>query len=74
MQTRPYDWFDEKKHRVMFGLEVKHLGRWMTLGVNGRPLLFETEKERDEERASWRRVKSPRLVANDSSADCQGEG
>lgn len=71
MQTKPYDWFDQKKHKCVYGLQVKHLGRWMVVGVKGKPLLFETEEERDEERAKWRRVKNKPCTG---VADCEGEG
>lgn len=70
MQTRPYDWFDVKKHKMMFGLEVKHFGRWMVVGIKGRPLLFETEKEREEERAKCRKLKQNTV---ESSASRSGD-
>lgn len=57
MRTRAYDWFDTKNMQLKYGIEVMFSGKWMCLGMNSRPVLFETEEERDEERAKLRKQK-----------------
>ena len=57
MQTRNHDWLDQKSMKPMYGIQVKHNGRWMNACNNDGPCLYETEVERDAARKQLAAVK-----------------
>ena len=65
MKSRNFDYFNTKTMEVKYGIQVRHGGKWMPCAENGKPLMFDTPEQRDERM---------RLIANESSTDCKGEG
>lgn len=59
MRTKNHDWLDTKTNTPMYGIKIQVGGTWFILrnSNDGTPQLFSTEKERDEKRASLRRLK-----------------
>ena len=58
MKTKKNDWFDEAKNRVLYGFDVFHAGEWKYAAQDGKPCLFETEKERDAKQKEFRKIQS----------------
>jgi len=44
---RKSTWFDTKKVKEVFGIKVKHDGKWLDAGDDKGVLFFDTEQERD---------------------------
>lgn len=60
MRTRAFDWLDTRTNTPKYGIEVFVKGKWMQLYDKEKaiPVLFDSEKERDNERAILRRQKT----------------
>lgn len=58
MITRPTRWIDLKTLKPKFGLEVRLHGKWMGYAENGKPCIYDSEKERDAKRAEVRKIKT----------------
>jgi hypothetical protein len=58
MRTRKFDWLDIRTNTPKYGIEVFVNGKWMQLydKENGVPVLFDSESERDQERATLRAI------------------
>lgn len=50
MQFKRYDWLDVKNVKPIFGIQVRESNKdtWHHLSMNGKPVLYETEEERDK--------------------------
>lgn len=47
---RRHDWLDTKTREAKFGIQAKAVGfevRWLHCAEDGKPLIFDTEAERD---------------------------
>jgi hypothetical protein len=44
---KPTRWFDSELDAEVYGIKVKHRGRWINLGERGEVIFFDTRKERD---------------------------
>lgn len=49
MKARPYNYFNIKTHEIKYGVQAYAFGKWMPVARNGKPLMFDTEAERDAE-------------------------
>jgi len=56
MRTKNYDWLDTSNGKVLYGIQINlGGGKWMNAAENGKPLLFNTENERDIKRSEIRK-------------------
>ena len=44
---RKSTWFNKEKMKEVYGIKIKHEGKWMDAGDNNGILFFDTEQERD---------------------------
>lgn len=60
MKTNPqyqaHDWLDTKANKPKHGIDALVSGRWMHCAENGKPLLYDTEEERDAKLRKLRRA------------------
>lgn len=56
MRTKNYDFLDIDNSKVKYSFKVKHEGTWKNVAENSEPLLFDTEIERDNKRAEYRKM------------------
>jgi len=54
MKTQATQWFNTKTMKPVYGIKVKHEGKWLNAAENGKPLLFDSEEERDRKRKEIR--------------------
>jgi hypothetical protein len=47
MKTRRHDWYDIKSHKPIYGIQVFHKGQWRNVMNEGKPLLYDNEKDRN---------------------------
>lgn len=57
MRTRNHDWFDTSTLTPWYGFQAFYEGEWVNAAEDGKPCLFLTEKERNDKRAEWRKLK-----------------
>lgn len=57
MKTRNHNWFNSKTKQPQFGFQVLVGQRWCHAMEDGKILLFDTEAERDEKKAEFRKMK-----------------
>jgi hypothetical protein len=65
MRTTPCTWFDTKGGGIKHGFMVRVDGKWMHAAENGKPCIYETEKERDKKRAQFRKMKTQPQLSGD---------
>ena len=58
MRTQNCTWFDKKAMKAKHGFMVRVDGVWMHAAINGKPCIYDTEKERDEKRKEFRKMKN----------------
>lgn len=55
MRTREYNWLDMSTRKPLYGIQVLWDGEWLNAAEAGKPLLFDTQAERDAKRAEIRK-------------------
>ena len=57
MRTRNHDFLNRNTFEREFGFQVFDEGEWKNVAEDGVPCIYKTEKERDEKRAQYRKLK-----------------
>lgn len=68
MRTRNHDYLNMHTIEPEFGFQVFDEGEWKNVAEAGVPCIYKTEKERDEKRAQYRKLKPSNAT---SSADAK---
>ena len=58
MRTRATKYLNRHTLKPEYGFQVFHDNKWKSVAENGEPCIYKTEKERDEKRAQYRKLKS----------------
>lgn len=60
IRYRPHPWFDSRAVRKMFGIQARiGNGEWMHMSEDGKPLIYDTEAERDAKIKALRAQRQP---------------
>lgn len=59
MRTRATEYLNRHTLKPEYGFQVFHDNKWTNVAENGEPCIYKTEKERDEKRAQYRKLKPP---------------
>lgn len=57
MRTRAIEYLNRHTLKPEYGFQVFHDNEWKNVAENGEPCIYKTEKERDEKRAQYRKLK-----------------
>ena len=57
MRTRNHDYLNRHTFECEFGFQVFDKGEWKNVAEDGVPCIYKTEKERDEKRAQYWKLK-----------------
>ena len=57
MRTRATEYLNRHTLKPEYGFQVFHDNEWKNVAENGEPCIYKTEKERDEKRAQYRKLK-----------------
>ena len=57
MRTRNSDYLNTETFKPEFSFQIFHDGEWKNVAEDGAPCIYKTEKDRDEKRAQYRKLK-----------------
>ena len=69
MRTRNHDYLNRHTFEREFGFQIFDEGEWKNVAEDGAPCIYKTEKERDEKRAQYRKLK-PSNGRGKPTAEC----
>ena len=72
MRTRATKYLNRHTLKPEYGFQVFHDNKWKSVAENGEPCIYKTEKERDEKRAQYRKLKPSNSGINRSREAASG--